>query len=178
LKKKTKPRSSTSIDCKITAHIQMKTHFVQIAISRHITARIRDIPSVTARVIAAELSLELSKLGVRKLVRRHFGRAHNLAKHIDLAKANLADHVDEFAEFNLTIVARVDFLDERGDLLRRRVLSKVLERRGDLGRVNTGDAAWAAKIQESNSRVINIRILQQVFEAKRVCRMMGSNHFV
>ena len=98
-------------------------------------------PSVAARVIAAEFSLELTKLGVRKLVQGHFVRAHNFAEHIDLAESNLADHVDELAKLNLPVAARVDFLDQRNDLLWRQVLTEVLERRGDLGLVNAVDAA-------------------------------------
>jgi hypothetical protein len=36
----------------------------------------------------------------------------------------------------LAVAARVNFLDERSDLLWREVLTEVLERRGDLGGVD------------------------------------------
>ena len=93
-------------------------------------------PSITARVIRPKLGLELSKLGIRELVRRNLVRTHNLAQHADLAQTDLTDHVNEFTEFDLTIAARVDFLDELGHLLGRQILIEMLERSGDLGGIN------------------------------------------
>ena len=101
----------------------------------------KDIPSVSARVIAAEFSLEHTELGVRELVHGQFVRADHLAQHIDLAETDLADHVDELAKLNLPVAIRVDFLDQRSDLLWRQVFTEVLERRSDLGGVNAVNAA-------------------------------------
>ncbi len=101
-----------------------------------------DTPSIAARVIVAEFSLELAKLGVRELVQGHLVRADNLAQHVDFAETDLADHVDELAKLDGSVAARIHFLDERCHLLGRQVLSKVLERRSDLGRVNAGKSGF------------------------------------
>ncbi len=74
-------------------------------------------PSVAARVVIAELNLELSQLGVRELVQRHFRRADKLAESIGLAETNLTNHVDELAKLDLAIAARIDLFDELCDLL-------------------------------------------------------------
>jgi hypothetical protein len=108
-----------------------------------------DIPSVAARVIAAKFSLEHTELGIGELVHGQLARADHLAEHINLAKADLADHVDKFAEFDLSVAIRIDFLDERSDLLWREVLTEVLERRGDLGLVDA--------VNGQNNRIQYIR---------------------
>ena len=124
-------------------------------------------PSVAARVIAAEFSLEHAEFGIRKLVRRHLVRADNLAQHIDLAEADLANHVDELSEFNLTVAARIDLFDQTGDLFCRQILSKVLESRSDLGRVNAVEASSVETKREQS----NVNVLPR-------CRMQNSNFHV
>jgi hypothetical protein len=97
-------------------------------------------PSVATSVIRAELGRKLHKLGVRELVRRYLVRAHNLAQHVDLAETDLTDHVNEFAKLDLSVAARIDLFDQTGDLLGRQILSELLERSGDFGRINAENA--------------------------------------
>ncbi len=95
-----------------------------------------DEPAIAARIIRPKLSRQLHKFCVRELVRRYLVRAHNLAQHIDLAEADLTNHVDELTKLDLAIAACVDFLDETDDLFGRQILSKLLQSSGDLSRIN------------------------------------------